>query len=74
MNIHQILHFPDIVKRLRAFRLYTFFEYKDLNGQFLRLIHGTIHIETQIANSQNQFTSMTKQLETLPNGELKSVC
>ena len=56
------MHFPDSV--LGPLWLYTCFEYGDLNGLFLRLIHGTNHIDTQRANSQNQFISMTKQLET----------
>ena len=51
INIHQISHYPDIVERLGPLWLYTCFEYEDLNGQLLRLIHGTDHIDTQIANS-----------------------
>ena len=74
INIHQILHYPDIVERLGPLWVYTCFEYEDLNGQLLRLVHGTNHIDTQIVNSQNQFIAMIKLMETLPNGELKSFC
>ena len=70
INVHQILQYSDLVEELEPLWVYTCFEYEDLNGQLLRLVHGTNYIDTQIANSQNQFIAMIKVMETLRSSEV----
>ena len=70
IDIHKLLHYPGIVRRLGPLWLYICFEYEDLNGGLLRLIHGTHNIHIQIAILQNRFITMTKFIEKLPDGEI----
>ncbi|XP_070522164.1 uncharacterized protein [Cardiocondyla obscurior] len=51
INVHQILHLPDCVKRLGPLWIYSCFPYEDINGKILKLVHGTTHIESQIASA-----------------------
>lgn len=74
INIHQLLHLPDCVLNLGPLWAYTCYEYEDLNGQLLKLIHGTTHIDTQIAHSQYQFIKMIKLVEALPDGDIRDFC
>ncbi|KAK0160280.1 hypothetical protein PV328_007708 [Microctonus aethiopoides] len=66
-----LVHLPDCVKNLGPLWAYTCYEYENLNGQLLQLIHGTEHIDTQIANSHNQFMKIPKLIECLPEGQIK---
>jgi len=74
INIHVLLHLGNCVKKLGPLWAYTCYEYEDLNGQLLKLIHGTRHIDTQLANSQNQFIKMIRILELLQNINIKNFC
>lgn len=74
INVHQLLHLPDIVELLGPLWVYSSFEYENLNGELLRLVHGTCHIDTQIARSQHQFIRMIKFIEALPNGPIRNFC
>ena len=74
INVHQLLHLPDIVERLGPLWVYSCFEYENLNGELLRLVHGTCHIDTQIARSQHQFIRMIKFIEALPDGPIRNFC
>ncbi|XP_026475923.1 uncharacterized protein LOC113381164, partial [Ctenocephalides felis] len=47
INVHQLLHLPDCVQNLGPLWVYSCFEYEDINGQLLKLIHGTRHIDSQ---------------------------
>ncbi|KAK0166564.1 hypothetical protein PV327_004058 [Microctonus hyperodae] len=65
----------DLLKRfVRPLWAYTCYKYEDLNGKILNLIHGTTHIDTQIANSQNQYIKMMRLMEALPGGDLREFC
>ena len=72
--MHQLLHLPDIVERLGPLWVYSCFEYENLNGELLRLVHGTCHTDTQIARSQHQFIRMIKFIEALPDGPIRNFC
>lgn len=74
INIHVLLHLGNCVKKLGPLWAYICYEYEDLNGQLLKLIHGTRHIDTQLANSQNQFIKMIRILELLQNINIKNFC
>lgn len=49
INVHLLLHLPNCVRNLGPLWSYSCYEYEDLNGQFLKSIHGTWHLETQMA-------------------------
>ncbi|XP_011859941.1 PREDICTED: uncharacterized protein LOC105557338 [Vollenhovia emeryi] len=74
INLHQLLHLPDCVQMLGPLWAYTCYEYEDLNGKLLKLIHGTCHIDTQIAQSQHQFIKMMRFIELLPDGDVRNFC
>lgn len=74
INVHQLLHLSDCVRELGPLWAHTCYEYEDLNGKILSLIHGTTHIDTQVANSQNQYIKMVRLVEALPDGDLREFC
>lgn len=74
INVHQLVHLPDCVKNLGPLWAYTCYEYENLNRQLLQLIHGTGHIDTQIANSHSQLMKIPKLTECLPEGQIKEFC
>lgn len=45
-----------------------------MNGQLLKLIHGTGHIDTQVAKSHAYFIRMKKFIERLPRGPIHNFC
>lgn len=46
INVHQLLHLPNCVKNMGPLCDHICYRYEDLNGQFLKFIHGTWHIDT----------------------------
>ena len=63
INIHQLRHLADNVVKLGPLWIFSYFEYKNLNGQFLKLVHGTRHIETQIATAHEKFIKMIRLID-----------
>lgn len=74
INVHLLLHLSSCVRNLGPLWVYSCYEYEDLNGQYLKLIHGTWHLDTQIAASHSQFIKMARLLEELPDGEVRDFC
>ncbi|XP_015124327.1 uncharacterized protein LOC107046259 isoform X1 [Diachasma alloeum] len=74
INIHQLLHLAVSVKIHGPLWAHSCFEYENLNGQFLKLVHGTWHLDTQIVKSHAQFIKMRKFIERLPEGPLRDFC
>ena len=74
MNIHQLLHLPLKVENLGPLWSFSCFEFENLNGCFLRLVHGTWHIDSQMVKSHLQIIKMSKLLERLPDGDVKNFC
>lgn len=74
ITIHLLLHLVDCVRRLGPLWVYSCYEYEDINGQLLKVVHGTGHIDTQVAHSQIQFINMMKLLEQLPEGNIRTFC
>ncbi|KAK0159449.1 hypothetical protein PV328_010325 [Microctonus aethiopoides] len=52
----------------------TCYEYENINGQLLKLIHGTWHIDTQIANSQCEFIKMNRLIGLLSEENIRNFC
>lgn len=74
INLHHLLHLPDTMRQLGPLFAHTCYEYEDLNGQMLKLVHGTTHIDTQISKSHQQFNSMIKLIEPLEAGKIRDFC
>lgn len=74
INIHLLLHLSSCVRNLGPLWLYTCYEYEDLNGHLLKLIHRTWHLESQIVTSHNQIIKMSRHIERLPEGKVRDFC
>lgn len=74
ITIHSLLHLADCVRRLGPLWVYICYEYEDINGQLLKTIHGTGHIDTQVANSHYRFINMIQLLEQVPEGDIRTFC
>jgi len=74
INVHQLLHLPDCVRKLGPLWTFSCFEYENINGQLLKLIHGTSHIDTQIARSHDRRIKMIRLIEHLPENSIRDFC
>jgi len=74
INIHQLLHLPYKVYNLGPLWAYSCFQYENLNGQFVKLVHGTWHLDTQIVKKHEQIISLPQLIEELPEGEIRYFC
>jgi hypothetical protein len=63
MNVHQLLHLTDVVKRLGPFWVYSCFSFEGMNGTLLNLIHGGNKPIKQIANSVTTMSKVTEIAE-----------
>lgn len=71
INVHQILHLPNCVRRLGPLWVYSCFPYEDINGKILKLVHGTTHIDSQIASAHIFLIKMRRKLDQLPEGPIR---
>ncbi|CAD6223282.1 GSCOCG00011739001-RA-CDS, partial [Cotesia congregata] len=74
INVHSLLHLPELVRRIRPLWSTSCYVFEDLNGQFLKLIHGTRHIDSQIASTHGQVLRMQQYQEQLPDGPVRDFC
>ena len=51
MNVHQLLHLPQIVLNFGPLYVYSCFAFEGMNGSLLNYIKGTQHIEMQITEA-----------------------
>lgn len=51
IDVHQLLHYANRVRNLGPLWVYTYYEYKNINGLLLRNIHETGNIDTQVARA-----------------------
>ncbi|CAD6222033.1 GSCOCG00005298001-RA-CDS [Cotesia congregata] len=71
INTHLLIHLPDSVRTLGPLWAHTCYESEDLNGQLLKLFHGTWHIDTQLTRSQTQFLTMTRLIDLSQNENVR---
>lgn len=71
INVHGLLHLPSCVSRLGPLWVYSCFPYEDLNGKLLNHIHGTSHLDYQVAVRHSQRIKLHRILETLDDGPIK---
>ncbi|KAF7994268.1 hypothetical protein HCN44_003358 [Aphidius gifuensis] len=74
VNIHVLLHLSHCVRLIGPLWAYSCYNYEDLNGQFLRLVHGTRHIESQIANAHYRILRVQRFFNNLPEGPVRDYC
>jgi len=71
INVHGLLHLPNCVRRLGPLWAYSCFPFEDLNGRLLRSIHGTSHLESQVAVRHCQTIKLHSKFEKLDDGSIK---
>ncbi|XP_044588794.1 uncharacterized protein LOC123267975 [Cotesia glomerata] len=74
INVHLILHLPDCVIALGPLWARECFAYEDLNGQYLNVIKGTRHIDSQTLRSHNQKLKLQRFFDELLEGKIKDFC
>lgn len=74
INFHNLLHVVDCVRNLGPAWGYSCFPYEDLNGQYLKVLHGTTDVDSQILRMHCQFLGFCKRLEQIPDGAVKDYC
>lgn len=74
INVHLPLHLSSCVRNLGRLWAYSCYEYEDLNGKIVKLVHGTWHLDTQIAAVHSQFIRQVRFIEDLPNGKIRDFC
>ena len=74
INVHQLLHLCECVRNLGPLWAHTCYEFEDINGKLLKLIHGTDHLDTQVANYHTRFIKMFRHVQELPEGPIRAFC
>lgn len=74
INIHQVRHLPDCVRRLGPSWSNTCYEQENLNGLLLKAIHGTNHIDSQVAKSHIRNIRKIKFIQGIPDGDILDFC
>lgn len=67
INVHQMLHLPEVVIDLGPAWVYSTFFLESLNGVLGKLFHGSRHVATQICCSVKLFMEMPILIEALPD-------
>lgn len=66
LNIHQCLHLPDCVRDLGPLWVYSCFHFESLNGDLLKLFHGTQSVQTQIVAAVNMHQMLPNTIKKIP--------
>lgn len=51
LNVHSLLHLPEVVRDLGPLWAHSCFAFEDANGYLKKFFHGTQHVDLQIANA-----------------------
>ena len=68
LNIHLLLHLPDVVRSLGPLWVYCCGPLEDLNGKLGSLIHGTRHAGLQVCAGASAYMNLTIMVDRLPDG------
>jgi len=75
MNVHQLLHLPDVVSDLGPLWVYSCFFLEDLNGKLSKLIHGTHYGGLQVCSGASVYMNLSVLIGTLPiDSRVKKFC
>lgn len=58
INMHSLLHLPDIVRKIGPLWSTSCFAFESANGDLLKMFHGTQYIDIQIINAVHVFQMM----------------
>ncbi|KAE8741781.1 hypothetical protein FOCC_FOCC012689 [Frankliniella occidentalis] len=75
MVVHLLQHLVYVVTNLGPLQYLSCFPYESLNGDILKMIHGTRYIETQLASCSYLIRQLPHRLKDLPpNSSVKDFC
>ncbi|KAE8743463.1 hypothetical protein FOCC_FOCC010915 [Frankliniella occidentalis] len=74
MVIHMLLHLDLAVTNLGPMKSYSCFPYESLNGEILKMIHGTRYVETQLASGCFLISQLPHKLSSLKNAAVQDFC
>lgn len=74
INLHSLLHLPECVRQTGPLWAHTCYEYEDLSGQMLNLVHGTRYIGSRIANGHGHLLKMMRNLKKVQNDNVRKFC
>ena len=58
MNIHGLLHLPEVVRNLGPLWAHSCFPFESANGDLLKLFHGSSGVEKQVMLSCSQLVKV----------------
>lgn len=65
INIHNTLHLCFAVNNLGPMRCFSCFPFESLNGEMLKMIHGTKYVQIQLANCAYLFLSFPNEISNM---------
>ncbi|KAK3923501.1 Protein split ends [Frankliniella fusca] len=74
MVFHLLLHLAFVVTNLGPMRSYSCFPYESLNGEILKMIHGTRYVETQLASGCFLISQLPHKVASLKCASVKDYC
>ncbi|KAK3929738.1 Peroxisome biogenesis protein 19-1 [Frankliniella fusca] len=74
MVFHLLQHLVFVVNNLGPFKNLSCFPYESLNGDILKMIHGTRYVETQLASGCFLIRKLPRRLENLQEEKVKNFC
>lgn len=74
ISVHMLVHVADCVRELGPAWVYSCFPYENMNGQYLRVIHGKTNVDSQITRMHAQMLDLPRKLHFLNDGPVKAYC
>ncbi|KAE8741778.1 hypothetical protein FOCC_FOCC012686 [Frankliniella occidentalis] len=71
INVHNTLHLAFVVNNLGPMRCYSCFPFESLNGEMLRMIHGTKYVQLQLANCAYLLLSLPYEIECIKSNKIR---
>ncbi|KAK3918902.1 Putative nickel insertion protein [Frankliniella fusca] len=74
LNFHQLLHLEKLVEELGPLWTTSCFSLESINGELLKMIHGTRFVERQIASSVNVNLALPEIIKDLKDSDANQFC
>ncbi|KAK3918405.1 N-(5'-phosphoribosyl)anthranilate isomerase [Frankliniella fusca] len=74
MVVHLLLHLSFVVTNLGPMTGFSCFPYESLNGEILKMIHGTRYVETQLASGCYIISQLPGKLSSLKSTAVQEYC
>ncbi|KAK3932708.1 Large envelope protein [Frankliniella fusca] len=72
--IHLLQHLVFIVTNVGPIGAVSCFPFESMNGQLLKMVHGTRYVHSQVANCAFLFMRFHEKVNKLPPGDVKHYC